>query len=341
MLTHGNISAATAIYQSWRDHQTQPGTAHRVIAVLPMFHVYALGVILLLGIAEGHEILLRPRFDAQTVLNDIEVKRATSFPAVPTMLTALLNEPGAATRDFSSLQYCGSGGAPLPHEVGLQVEKLVGQPLRLGWGMTETAAAGTRVPGHVPHRPGLIGVPLPGIEMRVVSLSDPTQTLAPGETGELAVRGPNIFVGYWNLPELSSEVFVNGFFLTGDIGRMNEAGLFSIVDRKKRMIIAGGFNVYPAMIENAIYEHPDVVEAIVIGVPDAHRGETAKAFVQLRPAAPELTLAELRGFLGERLGRHELPTALELRTTLPKTAVGKPDPKPLIEEERTKSLVKR
>jgi long-chain acyl-CoA synthetase len=336
MLSHRNLTAATSIYAAWRDDSTPAAGTSKTIAVLPMFHIYALGVILLLSVAEGSEILLRPRFDVQTTIRDIAEKHATSLPAVPTMLIALLNEPGVAQHDFSSLRMLGSGGAPLPHEVGLQVEALFRRRLRSGWGMTETAAAGSRIPVTVENRPGLIGVPLCNIELRIVSLNDPARVLGPNEVGEIAIRGPNIFGGYWNQPELNAKSFVDGFFLTGDIGTMDETGLFTIVDRKKRMIISGGFNVYPNMIENAIYEHPDVEETIVIGVPDQYRGEAAKAFIKLKAGADLLTLETLRDFLKDRLGRHELPTALELRDALPKSPVGKLQANVLAEEERAK-----
>jgi long-chain acyl-CoA synthetase len=336
MLSHRNLTAATSIYLGWRDESTPAPGTQKTIAVLPMFHVYALGVILLLTIADGSEILMRPRFDAQMTLRDISEKRATSLPAVPTMLIALLNEPGAAQTDFSSLKSLGSGGAPLPHEVGQQVEHLFKTHLRTGWGMTETAAAGSRVPLGVAHRAGLIGVPLQGIELRIVSLNDPSRVLGPGEVGEIAVSGPNVFSGYWNQPEMTAQSFVDGFFLTGDIGTVDETGLFAIVDRKKRMIISGGFNVYPNMIENAIYEHPDVEEAIVIGVPDQYRGEAAKAFIKMKAGTADLTLDQLRAFLADRVGKHEMPAALELRSSLPKSPVGKLLAHVLADEERAR-----
>jgi long-chain acyl-CoA synthetase len=337
MLSHRNLTAATSIYGAWRDEEMPEAGSQKIIGVLPMFHVYALGVILLLSIADGNEILLRPRFDVQTTIRDIEEKRATSFPAVPTMLIAMLSEPGAEQRDFSSLKILGSGGAPMPHEVGQRVEGLFKKRLRGGWGMTETAAAGSRIPITVEPRPGLIGVPLCNIEMRIVGLNDPTQVLGTGEVGEIAIRGPNIFGGYWNQDALNQQSFVDGFFLTGDIGTMDPDGLFTIVDRKKRMIISGGFNVYPNMIESAIYEHPGVEEAIVIGIPDEYRGEAAKAFLKMKAGVDPLTLDELREFLKDRLGKHELPTALELREELPKSPVGKLLANVLAEEERARS----
>ncbi len=336
MLSHRNLTAAASIYRAWRDTGIPGPGEQRVIGVLPMFHIYALEVILLVSVAEGNEILLRPRFDVATTLRDITDKRATTLAAVPTMLIALLAEPAAVGRDFSSLALVGSGGAPMPHEVALKVEALLGQRVRGGWGMTETAAAGTRTPIDVTTRPGMIGTPLPGIELRIVALDDPHCVLPAGEVGEIAVRGPNVFSGYWNQPELDAQSFVDGFFLTGDIGLMEPDGLFFIRDRKKRMIISGGFNVYPAMIENAIHEHPSVEECIVIGVPDEYRGEAAKAFVKLRAGADAPGMDELRAFLTDRLGRHEMPAALEIRDELPKSPVGKLLANVLAEEERAR-----
>jgi long-chain acyl-CoA synthetase len=175
---------------------------------------------------------------------------------------------------------------------------------------------------------------LPGIEVGVVSLEDPHRALGPGETGELRVKGPNVTRGYWNRPRESAESFVDGYFLTGDIGYMDDDGYFYIVDRKKDMILSGGFNVYPQMIEQAIYEHPSVNEVLVVGVPDSYRGESAKAFIALRPGAEPFTLETLREFLRDKLGPHELPAALEFRPALPRTPVGKLSKIELREEAR-------
>ncbi|HEY8384106.1 MAG TPA: dicarboxylate--CoA ligase PimA [Microvirga sp.] len=335
MLTHANLTAAVSIYDAWFEGQglSRPG-ADRVIGVLPLFHIYALTTILLRQIRCGNEILLRMRFDVETMLHDIEVKRATSFPGVPTMWIALANLPGIETRDLSSLTYCGSGGAPLPVEVAQRFERLTGHRLGGGWGMTETSPAGTNLPKGGPAKFGSIGVPLPGIEMDVVSLDDPTRVLGIGEVGELRIRGPNVTKGYWNRPEESAASFAEGGFLTGDIGRMDEDGYIFIVDRKKDMLICGGFNVYPQMIEQAIYEHPAVDECVVVGIPDDYRGEAAKAFVKLRGGAAPFSLDELRAFLADKLGRHEMPSALEIRDALPRTPVGKLSKVELREEER-------
>jgi long-chain acyl-CoA synthetase len=337
ILSHGNLTAAVSIYRRWQDGVGTTPTEHRVITVLPLFHIYALTTLLLRHVADGNELLLRTRFDVETLLADIGRKRATVFAGVPTMWIALANHPGAAGCDFSSLRSCISGGAPLPFEVEQRVERLTGQRLRGGWGMTETSPAGTRVPVGASASPGLIGIPLPGIELRIVDRKDPARVLPPGQDGEIVIRGPNVFAGYWKRPEETAAAFHDGWFLTGDIGRMDGRGLFTIIDRKKNMIISSGYNVYPAAIENAIHEHPDVVETVVIGVPDLYRGQAAKAFVTLRPGAEPLTLEKLRLFLGDRVGKHEMPAALELRDRLPRSPAGKLLAKALVEEELAKA----
>ena len=333
MLTHANLTATVEIYRYWQDGGVLAEGEQRVMGVLPLFHIYALSSVLLRHLACGNEILLRPRFDAGAALHDIAERRVTVMPGVPTMWIALLNHPDAHGTDFSSLRACISGGAPLPFEVGAKVEALLGQRLHIGWGMTETSPAGTRVPVAATLRPGIIGVPLPGVDLRIVALDDPSRPLPPGEAGEIAIRGPNVFAGYLNQPAETTAAFRDGWFLTGDIGRMEADGLFFLMDRRKNMIISGGFNVYPAAIEGAIYEHPDVAEVVVIGIPDSYRGQSAKAFVTLRDGAPELTLDALKSFLRDRLGRHEMPAALELRTELPRSPAGKLLASALVAEE--------
>jgi long-chain acyl-CoA synthetase len=338
ILTHGNLTAAIATYHAWYNPQLNlPPGSQRVICALPLFHIYALTTILLRQLQNGNEILLRLRFDAETILHDIEVKRATAFPGVPTMWIALANHPGIEKRDFSSLTHCTSGGAPLPVEVGAQFERLTGRSLRGGWGMTETSPAGTNLPTEGPVKVGSIGLPMPGIEVDVVALDDPRRVLAPKEIGELRIRGRNVIKGYWNRPEETAKSFVDGWLLTGDIGYMDEDGYFFIVDRRKDMIISGGFNVYPQVIEQAVYEHPQVEEAAVIGIPDAYRGEAAKVFVKLKEGAPGFTLEELNAFLADKIGRHEMPAALEIRASLPRSPVGKLSKLELRDEERRRA----
>ncbi len=325
MLTHGNLTSAVSIYDVWG----KPGRAargnvvERVICVLPLFHIFALTVVLLSSIRRGNLISLHQRFDVEAVMRDIEVKRATYFPGVPTMWIAIAALPDLDKRDFSSLTAIGSGGAPLPVEVARLFEAKIGKKLKSGWGMTETCSPGTGHPQEGPDKPGSIGLMLPGIELDVVSLEDPTKVLAPGEVGEIRIKGPNVTKGYWNKPKESAESFADGRFLTGDIGYMDADGYFFLVDRKKDMIISGGFNVYPQMIEQAIYTHPSVHEVIVIGIPDQYRGEAAKAFIKLKPGAQAFSVDELRAFLTGKLGKHELPAAVEFVDELPRTPVGK------------------
>jgi long-chain acyl-CoA synthetase len=335
VLTHANLTAAVSSYRIWINGQ-RPADApsDRVLMVLPLFHIYGLTSVMLRHLAYGNELLLRSRFDIEAVLRDIEVNRVTSFPGVPTMWIAFVNHPGIEQRDLSALRACASGGAPLPVEVAERFRRICGLPLPSGWGMTETSPAGTNSLMRGPVMPGSIGIPLPGITMEVVALDDPHRVLAPGEVGELRIKGKNVMERYWNRPTDTAAAFADGGFLTGDIGTMDEDGYFFILDRKKDMILSGGFNVYPQVIEQAIYEHPDVEEVLVIGVADAYRGEAAKAFVKLRSGTPPLTLDALRDFLADKVGRYEMPAALEIRPALPRTSVGKLSKKELIEEER-------
>src|SRR6185436_19649382 len=273
MLSHGNLTSAVSVYDVWgKPARLQRNAIERVICVLPLFHIFALTVVMLSSLRRGNLVSLHQRFDVEAVMRDIEVKRATIFPGVPTMWIAIAALPDLDKRDFSSLRSAGSGGAPLPMEVARIFERKVGMKLRSGWGMTETSPAGTAHPENGPDKPGSVGVKLPGIEIDVVSLDDPTKVLAVGETGEIRIRGPNVTKGYWNKPKETAEAFVGDRFLTGDIGYMEADGYFYLVDRKKDMIISGGFNVYPQMIEQAIYTHPSVQEVIVIGIPDDYRG---------------------------------------------------------------------
>ena len=323
MLTHRNISGAVSSYTAWYDiwGLTRP-EGESVLVYLPLFHIYGLSAVLLRSLKGGNRCLLRTRFDPASALDEIEAG-ANVLPGVPTMWIAMTQTPGFEKRDLSALTLAASGGAPMPVEVARRFTAKTGLELLGGWGMSETSPAGTNLPRGWPHKAGTIGIPLPGCFLRVVDLADPARELPQGETGELAIRGNNVTSGYWNRPEETEASFADGWFLTGDIGFMDEDGFFIIVDRKKDMIISGGFNVYPQMIEQAIYTHPDVEEALVIGVPDGYRGESAKAFVKLRDGAPDLTLEALQDHLKERLGPHEMPRALEIRDSLPRTPVGK------------------
>jgi long-chain acyl-CoA synthetase len=339
MLTHGSLSAACGQIMavvSGEPRQLEEGR-EKLLAVLPLFHIYALTVNMLFGLRLGAEVVLHTRFDADAVLKDLAAKKITIFAGVPTMYTAILNHPEAGRYDLSSLKFCNSGGAPLPVEVGQRFEETTGCRLLEGWGMTETSPTGTFTPTHAPQRPGSCGLPTVGVIIKFASVDGSGRYVPLGERGELCISGPNVMKGYWNKPEATTEVMTeDGFFRTGDVGYMDQDGYVYIVDRTKDMILCSGYNVYPRVVEEAIYEHPSVSEVSVIGVRDEYRGQSPKAFVTLKEGASAFTLEELQEFLKSRLGRHEMVQALELRTELPKTPVGKLSKKELYAEEEQK-----
>lgn len=334
ILSQRNIAAAVQSYSELFRGEPQFGPDQRALVYTPLFHIFGLTTSMLRRLCEGASIYLRQRFDAAEALNLIHEKRITTFGGVPTMWIGLLQQPDLEAKDLSSINYAISGGAPLPVAVARRVRELMGVNIRGGWGMTETSPVGINIPDTLPPgKDGTVGVPVPGIDIQIVAADDPRRLLGPGECGELRVRGPSVTRGYWNRPEETRDAFVDGWLMTGDIGYMDDDGYFYIVDRKKDMIVSSGFNVYPVAIERAVHEHPSVADVAVIGIPDPYRGEAAKAFVVLREGAAEFSLEELREFLAERLGRHEMPQQLEFRPALPRTAVGKTSRLELREQE--------
>jgi long-chain acyl-CoA synthetase len=339
MLTHANLTAATS--QSVESARGFPPLLipgeERMLSVLPPFHIYSLTIVLLLGVRLGAELVLHVRFDPEAALRDIGAKKITLFPGVPTMFVAILNHPAAETADLHPLKWCNSGGAPLPVEVQIAFQKLSGCRLAEGWGMTETSPTGTFTPIPGKQKAGSCGVPAPGIEFKFLSVEDGKTYVARGERGEICVRGPNVMKGYWKNPKATADVMTaDGFMRTGDVGYMDEDGYVFIVDRTKDMILSGGFNVYPRNIEEAIYQHPAVEAVSVIGVVDEYRGQAAKAFIKLKRGAAAMTLDEMKAFLKDKLGRHEMIAAMEIRPELPRTLVGKLSKKELYEEEAKK-----
>lgn len=336
MLTHANLTAATSMYvvSNTGEIPTLVEGKEKILAVLPLFHIYALQINMLLAMRFGAEIVLHPRFELEAVVKDLVAKNPTMFAGVPTMFTAIINYPGIQDMDLSSLKFCASGGAPLPAEVAQKFETLTGCKLAEGWGMTETSPAGVSTPVHGVAKAGSCGIPMPGIEIKFVDVDDASKTLPMGDRGEICIRGANVMKGYWNQPEATAEGFTeDGFFRTGDVGYMDEDGYMYIVDRTKDMILCGGFNVYPRNIEEAIYLHPSVEEVSVIGIHDEYRGQAPKAFIKLKAGADSFTFDELKAFLKDKLGKHEMITEIDIRAELPKTLVGKLSKKELYEEE--------
>ena len=334
MLTHANLSAVVAMRDRWVERALTPGTDSTLV-VLPLFHVYGMSMVMLVALSGGTKLILHLRFDADRVLADIARKRPTLFSGVPTMFAALLQHPRARALDLSSLRHCASGGASLPLEILHGLERLTGLQLKEGYGLTEASPIVTMAPLDGSARPGTVGLPCPGTVVEIVDLETGTRVLPQGEKGEICVRGPQLTKGYWRRPDATAVAFAGGRFHTGDIGVLDADGFLTLVDRKKDMILAGGFNVFPRVIEEAIYEHPAVAEVTVIGIPDSYRGESPKAFVVLKPGQ-RLGFDELKDFLRDKLGRHEMPAEIELRESLPKTPVGKLSKKELIAEERAK-----
>lgn len=334
MLSHRNLSAN--IEQMRCVFEKAQKGEEKMLCVLPFFHVFAMTVGQNLSVILGAEMVLQPRFELKALLNAIKRKKITLFPGVPTLFTAINNAPVTRNYDLSSIRLCLSGGAPLPVEVKEEFEKLTGCILVEGYGLTETSPVAAVNPLDRTARAGSIGRPVPGTETRFVDIEDRKTVVAAGEKGELCLRGPQVMAGYWKRPDATSETIEeDGFLHTGDVGYIDEDGFIYLVDRIKDLILCSGFNVYPRVIEEAIYLHEAVAETIVIGIPDAYRGQTPKAFVKLKDGY-ELTADELSEFLKEHLSTIEMPRAFDFRDELPKTMVGKLSKKELVEEEAEK-----
>ncbi len=304
----------------------------RLMGVLPFFHVFANSAVLNRTVQRGGEIVMLPRFDAKQTLKAITRNRITAMPGVPTMYQALLDHPDIDKTNFSSLKVCVSGGAPLPLELKKKFEAKTGAKLVEGYGLTESSGVVSANPYAGLNKPGTIGQPVPGTLVKLVDKEDPTREVPEGEPGELIFSGPQVMQGYWNRPEQDDQVYVDGFLRTGDVAEIDEDGYIRIVDRLKDMIAVGGFKVFPSQVEEVLYRHDAVKEALVIGVPDDYRGESPKAFVALEEAG-QVTGSELKDWLNPQLGKHERVTDVVVRDSLPKTMIGKLDRKALRAEE--------
>jgi long-chain acyl-CoA synthetase len=334
MLTHANLWANTQQCLGWLAQM--PEGMERVLCVLPFFHVFAMTGAMNIGLANGAELLLMPRFTIDELFALIKRKRPTYLPGVPTLYTAIYNHPKAQRVDLSSIRICISGGASLPLEVKSKFEAATGCKLLEGYGLSETAPVLTVNPLEGVNKPGSAGLPVPGTIIEITATDDPLAVLPRGERGEICARGPQVMAGYWQKPAETAAAMAGGRFHTGDVGYVDADGYLFIVDRIKDIIIASGYKIYPRLVEEAIYRHPKVAQAIVIGVPDPYRGQTVKAVVQ--PAAGEtLTEAELLDFLQDKVSVIERPRIVEFRDALPMTPIGKPDKKALLAEAAAKA----
>jgi long-chain acyl-CoA synthetase len=304
------------------------GSDDRILGVLPFFHVFANATVLNRTVNNGGEIVMLPRFEAKAALAAVNRTKVTALPGVPTMYQALLDCSDIEQTDFTSLRACISGGAPLPAELKSRFETLTGAVVIEGYGLTESSGVVSCNPYDGLNKLGSIGQPVPGTDVKLLDKEDPTKPAPLGEPGELAFSGPQVMLGYWGRPEADAEVFVGDYLRTGDVATIDEDGFIFIVDRLKDMIAVGGFKVFPSQVEDILYKHPSVKEALVIGVPDKYHGEMPRAFVTLQEGANE-DGAALMAWLNPKLGKHERVQSVVVMDVLPKTMIGKLDRKAL------------
>ncbi|HET7578837.1 MAG TPA: long-chain fatty acid--CoA ligase [Bacillales bacterium] len=321
MLTHRNIVANTLQVTEFFKYSSEFGK-ESVLTVLPLFHVFGMTSCMNYGLHLGAKLILLPRFEVEEVLNTIKNEQPSFFPGVPTMYVAINNHPEAENYNIDSIRTCNSGGSAMPLEVMKKYEAKTGAQVLEGYGLSETSPVTHANPPFAERKPGSIGIPVPSTEYKIMDIATGNEEVANGEEGELAIRGPQVMKGYWNMPEETAKTLRDGWLYTGDIARMDEDGFVYIVDRKKDLIIASGYNIYPREIEEVLYLHPDVVEAAVIGAPDQYRGETVMAVVVLKEGAeadPDGIIAHCQKYMAA----YKVPKMVEFRDDLPKSTVGK------------------
>ena len=338
MLTHANIAANARQVARWNPDLREG--EERILGVLPLFHVFAMTVVMNLAVLTGAEMILVPRFDIRTVLRIIRRCRPTQFPGVPTLFNALLQDRRVDGEALKSLNFCLSGGAPLPAEVRRGFETLTGCRLVEGYGLSETSPVVACNPLTGLAKDGSVGLPLPGTRIEIRDLEAPGRRLGPGERGEVWISGPQIMAGYWRRPKATAASLRDGWIATGDVGYFDEDGFLFLIDRTKDLILRSGYSVYPRMVEEAIYRHPAVAETTVCAVPDSYHGEVPKAFVRLKEGE-KLAAEELLAFLKDKLSPLEMPREVEFRADLPKTMIGKLSKKELMAEEKARDQAGR
>jgi long-chain acyl-CoA synthetase len=316
-LTHANLRSNA---RAGGQELVRSGPDDVIMGCLPLFHVFGLTCGLNASVLAGACLTLIPRFDGAKALSVIQRDRVTIFEGVPTMFSAMLHAPDGGSYDVSSLRLCVSGGSAMPVEVLRAFEEAFGCTIMEGYGLSETSPVASFNQLDAERKPGSIGTPIPGVEMRVVD--DDGRDVTPGEVGEIAIRGENVMKGYWGKPQETAKAIPDGWFRTGDLARQDDDGYFFIVDRKKEMIIRGGYNVYPREIEEALYEHPAVAEAACIGIAHPDLGEEVAAAVALKPGA-SAEPDELREWVKARVAAYKYPRQVWLVESLPKGPTGK------------------
>jgi long-chain acyl-CoA synthetase len=321
MLTHRNIYAnVSQCYEFFKDEMNF--AQEKILTVIPLFHVFGMTSCMNLSVFTASESIMLPRFELEEVLNTIKQEQPSIFPGVPTMYVAITNHPNAEKFGIDSIKTCNSGSAPMPVELMKEFEGKTGSKILEGYGLSEASPTTHCNPHFADRKPGSVGIGVPSTDYKVVDLADGENEVPVGELGEIIIKGPQVMKGYWNMPEETAQTLRNGWLYTGDIGRVDEDGYLYIVDRKKDMIIASGYNIYPRDVEEVLYEHPAVQEAVVIGVPDPYRGETVKAVI-VKKAGKATTEEEMVHYCKENMAAYRVPSIIEFREELPKTAVGK------------------
>jgi long-chain acyl-CoA synthetase len=320
MLTHRNLVANAYQAVAW-DPQMQRG-GETILAALPIFHVYGLTMCLTVNMATAGTLVLLPTFDLGLLFKAIDTWRPTIFPGVPPMYDLIVRSRRTGKHDLRSIRTCVSGAMRLPPETVKRFEQVTGGRLVEGYGLTESSPVALANPLNENARAGTIGVPVPGTDVRIVSVDEPSRDVPLGVAGELCVRGPQVFQGYWGQPQETHEMMSDGWLRTGDIAVMDDDGFVTIVDRLRDVILASGFSIFPSEIEDVLGEHPAVAECAVLGVPHFYRGETVKAVVVLTDG-DRTSEAELRAFCAARLVAYKVPTEFEFRTDLPRNILGK------------------
>ncbi len=354
-LTHSSLVSNVAAVNEWtripqeaggKPERMRRGGFHTYLGVLPWYHSFGLTVAMLSACSGGNRLVCIPDPRAGNppfteVLKAVQKYKATVVPAVPTIFVAFTNHPLIDKFDLSSIVACASGGAPMPVEVAKQFEAKTGAIIFEGYGLSETSPIATTNPTNTQARKfGSVGFPVPSTDIKILDIESGTKELPQGEDGEIAISGPQVMKGYWNRPEETAAVFrdIEGrrYFLTGDIGHLDEEGYLLITDRKKDMILVGGFNVYPKDVEEILYTHPKVAMAAVVGIPDPKSGESVKAYIQLKPGA-QVSEEQMLGFCQKNMAGYKRPRAIEFRDSLPTSPIGKVLRRVLREEELKKA----
>ena len=333
---HRSVLANVYQIKDWMAPLKLKNGKEKIMGVMPLFHAYGMITVMHVSVVTGAAMILLPRFETDTVLKTLDKYQPTFFPGVPTMYVAINNNPDVSKYNLRSIKVCVSGAAPLPIEVQQEFEELSGGKLVEGYGLSETSVVTHCTPATGKRRAGSIGLPFPDEEAKIMDIETGEKEMPIGKVGELVIKAPQVMKGYWNRPDETKLVLRNGWLYTGDIAKMDKDGFFFIVDRKKEMILAGGFNVYPRDIEEVLYEHPKIKEVVCYGVPDPYRGQTVKVAIVLKEGETA-TEDEIVEFCRERLARYKIPKLVEFRDSLPKTMIGKVLRRILVEEEEQKA----